>query len=239
MEKTKLPTFARKKGFTLVELLVVIAIIITLSSFAFVGSQKMIKRSQAAAGAQNLRQLYSGIQNVMNEGVNNGQHRIGEFIPYAGVFDVEPPVRFNWMQLVGEQHGYCRLDGNQYVWTTPPSETFFQNPLREEIDTDNISATSGYGYNGMLETWVGPKTETRKVKHTLPFKIKHPSLCIVVAESDSSDGRNQDVFFGRQVPKASEGRKTFTAVFADGHVEEILESEYTVKKYMRVNNNPR
>ena len=227
-----------RQGFTLTELLVVIVIIAVLATIGFAVGRRVLTAAKAAKCTNNLRQMALSVTAIRQEGVDNkGKTPPGYFPPYGGYLGPPSWARFIIWDLVGQQAGFCALEGKKFVWNQHPSETFLQNPLSEfkladgvelsDVDLNEGGQTvvkrGGFGYNHHLEGWTDPNSQ---VENKTGYKrqnmniIRHPELTIMMGEQQKGGMSGAIIGPNGQAPHGNYKDSAHCA-FVDGHIERL------------------
>lgn len=196
-----------KRAFTLVELLVGIAIIATLATFVVLGIGKARKGANAAKLTNQMRDIYTGLNQLSEEGVDTGNHNPGSFPPHSGSLDDDDGTEFIWWDLVAEKMNIAERENGQIEWSEPYSKTVFQNPLSEhKLGGDRKEYLSLYGrtkdtkgsfaLNGELSDEASPGADSDQIYVVRQSKLEDASNTIYFAESDDSKSRAGYFFDG-------------------------------------------
>ncbi|MGC6426231.1 MAG: type II secretion system protein [Akkermansiaceae bacterium] len=203
-----------KRAFTLVELLVVIAIIATLATFVVFGIGRAKKGANAAKLTNQMKQIYTGLNQLSEEGVDTGNHNPGSFPPHSGTLDDNQGTDFIWWDLVAEQLNIAERDNGKIEWSEPYSETIFQNPLSEHKLGGNrkeyltlygrTKDTKGsFAINGELSDQADPGADSDQVFVLRQSKLEDPTNTIYFAESD--DAKNREGYYFDGMVNAPQG----------------------------------
>lgn len=198
-----------KRAFTLVELLVGIAIIATLATFIVMGIGRAKQGANAAKLTNQMRDIYNGLNQLSEEGVDTGNHNPGTFPPHSGTLDDENSTSFIWWDLVAEQMSIAERQNGDFEWSEPYSKTIFQNPLSEyKLGGDRKEYLSLYGrtkdtkgsfaINGELSGEAEPGADSDQVFVIRQSKLEDASNTIYFAESDDSKSR-EGYFFESEI----------------------------------------
>ncbi|MGJ8695593.1 MAG: type II secretion system protein [Verrucomicrobiaceae bacterium] len=188
----------RRRGFTLVELLVSIGIIMVLAGLIFIGTKRAISGANAAKTSSRMKDLYTSLVLLRDEGVDTGNHNAGSYPPHSGVLDDGQGTPFVWWDLVAEKLNIADREGGRFEWKEPYSETLFQNPLsrkklggdRKEYNSLHNSTTDSRGsfaYNGMLGGEADPGADEERAFVVRGSRLQDASNTIFFAESDDND----------------------------------------------------
>ncbi|MDB4409086.1 type II secretion system GspH family protein [Akkermansiaceae bacterium] len=135
-----------KRAFTLVELLVGIAIIATLATFVVMGIGAAGKGAKAAKLSAQLKDIYTGMSQLSEEGVETGNHNPGSFPPHSGYLNDDQGTGFLWWDLVAEKMNVADREAGDFEWAEPYTKTAFQNPLsKHQLGGDKTEYNSLYG----------------------------------------------------------------------------------------------
>ncbi|MEM1085882.1 MAG: prepilin-type N-terminal cleavage/methylation domain-containing protein [Verrucomicrobiota bacterium] len=242
----------KPRGFTLVELMVTIVIVSVLATLVFLFSKRGLQAAKAAECASNMRQVYTGVQALVESGVRTSHNPTGSYPPYAGQ-QQGPWNQFVWIDLVAEQMGIAELEGSEFIWNVHPKETVFQNPLSEHTlggnsaDWDvlygNSELTKGsYTYNNQIGEWVAAHTPNPRV--TRASAVPFPSNTILFGESNDNlqTGSSIACWSASTAPQGNY-KDSAHCLFVDGHVELIpnnnLNTSDWYNHYMGVYTQPR
>ncbi|MFD2256341.1 prepilin-type N-terminal cleavage/methylation domain-containing protein [Luteolibacter algae] len=232
----------KQSGFTLVELLVVIVIVATLAGLGFTAARRGLMAAKASSCVSNLRQCAAAVHMIAEEGLpNNGRTPPGYFPSYGGkILATGGWATYTIKTLIAETQGACRLDGNDYVWTTHPSETILQNPLSEHklagdvtnpLDIEDSDMRTGLGsfvYSNQLGEWMTPsKTIEAETKRVNMAMISSPEVMIMMGEANDDEDLGKVATANGPAKGAPHGNYKDGAhcVFIDGHVERIPNDE--------------
>lgn len=221
-----------KRAFTLVELLVVIAIIATLASIAVMGIGRAKKGANAAKLANQMKDIYNGLTQLGEEGVDTGNHNPGTFPPHSGILDDDQATSFVWWDLVAEQMNIAEREGGDFEWTEPYSETIFQNPLSEhKLGGDRTEYLSLYGrttdtqgsfaINGELCGEADPDGDSDQVFVVRQSKLEDAANTIYFAESD--DANTGEGYYFNALSDAPQGnyKDQFYCCMCSGEIRTI------------------
>ncbi|MDG0995270.1 MAG: type II secretion system protein [Akkermansiaceae bacterium] len=218
-------------GFTLLEILVTISIIAVLTSFVFMVGSRFSQKAKATELVSNFRQIYVAINEIQQEGVQNGWNSRGTYPPYAGqIIDDQGWREFTIYDLIGEQIEVCEPESGGYKWYKHPKDTILQNPLSKHKfagDTTNVTeikrssyGLGGYCYNAHLEVWVAPHSGKGTAKLTRDRDLVRPAKTILMAEMNDVGGKIWTGWGGQTAPHGNYNKGAH-CLFVDGHIEHL------------------
>jgi len=237
---------SKTHGFTLVELMVTIVIITVLASIIILFSKRGLESAKSSKCIANMRQIHSGVQEIVYNGVKSTNYPAQTFPPQAGEMILSDGIvtPFVWIDLVAESMGMAALKGTSYIWNSHPKDTVFQNPFSsfsvggkeskwQEL-ANNPSASGGsFVLNGNIS---GISNTTDNPPHlTRVSQIPYPASTILLAESDDKLAESQSITWGYIKPSdAPQGSYKASAhcLFTDGHVELILNKHLKDKAWL-------
>lgn len=203
-----------KRAFTLVELLVGIAIIAALASFIVLGIGRAKAGANSAKLTSQMKDIYTGLSAVSDEGVDTGNHNPGSFPPHSGILDDDQGTDFIWWDLVAEKLSIAERENGRFEWNEAYSKTAFQNPLSEhklggsrtEFGTllGSTKDTRGsFAMNGELCDVADPGAGSDEVFVVRQSKLKDEANTIYFAESD--DSKSREGFYFDRITNAPQG----------------------------------
>lgn len=232
------------RGFTLVELLVVVAIISLLIALLLPAVQQARQAALTMTCQSNLRQAGNAILMYVNE------HR--GIMPHRYDNGATPSTR--WWKQIAPYLG-IPLGSNPIGWyigilRPVPNVLECPNP-NVDLATGNAAwITYAYSYHYHYNFPQGDPPPRLFLRHN---QIRSPWQKIMLRDSNQGDtfypqvaDWNEKTLFGKhgktvQVKNMeglySQARATFNALFADGHVENILEADVGPTKYHALGGN--
>ena len=217
-------------GFTLVELMVSIVIVAILASLVVMFAKRGIQAAKASECISNMRQIQTGVEALMVEGVRTTHNPKRTYPPYAGQ-QQSPWNQFIWIDLVAEQMDLAEVTGGKFIWNTHPKETIFQNPLSrhklggdadkwEPLYGDKEKSFGSYTWNNQMGAWVASHTPDPLVRRA--SDVPYPALTIMFGESndDLSSGVPTACWGAANAPQGNY-KNGAHCMFVDGHTELI------------------